>query len=101
MKYAPGDKVRIRHDLKDIFIQDPKRLYYEIDNYGVKINHGLALNESMIDLCGQIVTITGIFKITFYDNVINYYRINEDEFCWKWIDEMFEDVNPFDFESLI
>lgn len=92
-----GDKVRIRADLKLIYAQDPCHRFYTLYKNGNRSKCNALSNSEKIKYSNMIVTIA--------DVIINsnreYYKIDKDNGWWCWTDEMFEDINLLDFESLI
>lgn len=69
MKHKVGDRVRIRPDLR------------------AGITYGMtAAVDKMCTLCGQVMTISEI------DTDSRYYFLEEDECCFCWTDEMFDDA---------
>ena len=75
-KYQPGDKVRVKSDLK------VGESYYMDD----KVSSDCFMKD-MQQFSGKIVTIDFISSWKTYE-------IKEDDFNYNWTDEMFEDIVP-------
>lgn len=91
-----GDKVKIRSDLKFLYEQDPWRVYYCKYKNGEKSRYNVPINFEMTKFANKIVTISELR----YEGDSGY-CIEEDGNNYIWTDDMFENINPFDFESLI
>lgn len=79
MKYAVGDKVRVRNDL-----------------INSKRYQGYLVTPQMLEYKGKIVRIYSI------DYGVETLRIEDDVFCFKWTEEMFEDasITVYDWSEL-
>ena len=82
-RYKPGDKVRVKYPLNDVYSMEsgPKP--------GVKVG----VVSDMLRHQGKIVTIKGYR--------INRYTIQEDKYGRVWVDEMFEPAGGVNFQSLL
>ena len=86
MKFKVGDKVRVRKR-EDLVKKYPRTMF------GLRIGEvnsdgdvtGMQMTHDMLEFCGKVVTIA--------DTSDHYYKIEEDNGVWGWIDEMFEDEN--------
>lgn len=82
--YNPGDKVKIKSDLRSMYESDHNHMYYGIYRREGNIFY-ITLEKETIKYAGMTVTIDSL-------NYEGFYRIKEDNGKWLWSFEMFEKI---------
>lgn len=82
MKYQPGDRVRVRNDIK------------ADTEYQSECGESVYCNDDMARRRGQLVTIK--FIDTWESKMPSVYHIDDDDGEFGWAAEMFESSQMFD-----